>query len=134
MPLRLFTSKCTWSAALQGGRLNRKGLEALYLSLEPETAVAEFQQGSPFLPPGLLVSYVVSVIDFIGCYEHQGAGVERLLLRLASDSLACHTMYFRLLSSMHGKTPLKSGWPHFVRRYTVECVYGGVSLLRETAV
>lgn len=44
-------------AATQGGRANRKGLEALYLSLEPATAVAEFQQRSPFLPPGLLVSY-----------------------------------------------------------------------------
>ncbi|MGE8305819.1 MULTISPECIES: RES family NAD+ phosphorylase [Pseudomonas] len=48
-------------AATQGGRANRKGLEALYLSLEPATAVAEFQQGSPFLPPGLLVSYSLTL-------------------------------------------------------------------------
>lgn len=59
-------------AATQGGRVNRKGLEALYLSLEPATAVAEFQQGSSFLPPGLLVSYSISldrVADFTGGYE-----------------------------------------------------------------
>ncbi len=59
-------------AATQGGRANRKGLEALYLSLEPATAVAEFQQGSSFLPPGLLVSYSLTldrVIDFTGGYQ-----------------------------------------------------------------
>jgi len=59
-------------AATQGGRANRKGLEALYLSLEPATAVAEFQQGSPFLPPGLLVSYSLTldrVIDFTSGYQ-----------------------------------------------------------------
>lgn len=59
-------------AAIQGGRANRKGLEALYLSLEPETAVAEFQQGRPFLPPGLLVSYSLTlnrVLDFTAGYQ-----------------------------------------------------------------
>jgi RES domain-containing protein len=33
------------------------GLEALYLSLEPTTAIAEYQQTSRYLPPGTLCSY-----------------------------------------------------------------------------
>lgn len=48
-------------AALHGGRLNRVGLEALYLALETETAIKEYQQVSPLLPPGTLVSYQLSI-------------------------------------------------------------------------
>ncbi|EQD25883.1 hypothetical protein B2A_15899, partial [mine drainage metagenome] len=45
-------------AAKAGGRFNnRVGLEALYLSLDPTTAVAEFKQASAHLPPGTLCSY-----------------------------------------------------------------------------
>jgi hypothetical protein len=36
-------------AALKGGRFNREGIEALYLSLEELTALREYQQTSPFL-------------------------------------------------------------------------------------
>ena len=59
-------------AAKQGGRLNRKGLEALYLSCELPTAAAEYQQLSPLLPPGTVVSYHVSldkVVDFSAGYS-----------------------------------------------------------------
>lgn len=63
-------------AAIQGGRVNRQGLEALYLSLDTATAIAEFQQGSAFLPPGLLVSYKVTldrIVDFsAGCDDTWG--------------------------------------------------------------
>lgn len=54
-------------AARQGGRLNRAGVEALYLSFETETAIAEFQQAAALLPPATLVTYRVSldkVVDF----------------------------------------------------------------------
>ncbi len=54
-------------AATHGGRVNRPGVPALYLALEPETAVREFQQLSPLMPPGTLVSYTVRVgpvVDF----------------------------------------------------------------------
>lgn len=44
-------------AALSGGRFNRHGVPALYLSLELATAVAEYRQAAPFLPPFTLVSY-----------------------------------------------------------------------------
>ena len=58
-------------AAKHGGRLNRPGIDALYLSSEPETAIAEFRQVSPILKPGTLVSYAITlskVVDFTGGY------------------------------------------------------------------
>ena len=48
-------------AATHGGRANRPGVAALYLSLELETAIAEYRQLSPLMPPGLIVSYQVDV-------------------------------------------------------------------------
>ncbi len=54
-------------AGVHGGRLNRIGVNALYLSLEPETALAEYRQASSLLPPGLIVSYDIAVepvVDF----------------------------------------------------------------------
>ena len=48
-------------AALHGGRANRPGTLALYLALDAQTAIREYQQVSPLLPPGTLVSYTVQV-------------------------------------------------------------------------
>ena len=59
-------------AAAHGGRANRPGTPALYLALEPETAVREYQQRSPLMPPGTLVSYAVRVapvVDYRAGYE-----------------------------------------------------------------
>ncbi|MFY4698858.1 RES family NAD+ phosphorylase [Burkholderia glumae] len=59
-------------AARAGGRANRVGTPALYLALEVATAVAEYQQLSPLLPPGTLVSYRVTatpVVDFTGGFR-----------------------------------------------------------------
>ncbi|AOK56544.1 RES protein [Burkholderia stagnalis] len=59
-------------AAKFGGRANRIGTPALYLALEVATAVAEYQQLSPLLPPGTLVSYRVTaepVVDFTAGYR-----------------------------------------------------------------
>jgi RES domain-containing protein len=56
-------------AARHGGRVNRPGIEAIYLATEPETALQEYQQVSTLLPPGTLISYQLSidrVIDFTG--------------------------------------------------------------------
>ena len=58
-------------AAVNGGRFNRPGTEALYLSVEPETALAEYLQGASITPPGTLVAYSVEVdriIDFSAGY------------------------------------------------------------------
>lgn len=54
-------------AAKHGGRANRPGVAALYLALDTETAVKEYQQVSPLLPPGTLVSYQITagmIADF----------------------------------------------------------------------
>ena len=54
-------------AARAGGRFNRKGLEALYLSQDSATAIAEYQQDEVIMPPGTLAAYHVSlfkVLDF----------------------------------------------------------------------
>ena len=56
-------------AGTYGGRANRPGINALYLSLGLETALTEYQQLDALLPPGLMVSYNVSVdaiVDFRG--------------------------------------------------------------------
>lgn len=58
-------------AARFGGRANRQGINALYLSLDLETALAEFKQLDVLLPPALMVSYEVSVdpvVDFRSGY------------------------------------------------------------------
>jgi RES domain-containing protein len=59
-------------AGRHGGRVNRIGLNALYLALDIQTAVSEYQQISPLMPPGTLVSYQVTadpVVDFTGGYQ-----------------------------------------------------------------
>lgn len=62
-------------AAVAGGRANRIGVAALYLSLETETAIAEYQQVSPLLRPGTMVSYQIRanpVLDFRAGYVPEG--------------------------------------------------------------
>ncbi len=59
-------------AASQGGRLNRKGVDALYLSFEVETALAEYKQTSSLLAPGTIATYQVElsqIVDFSGGYD-----------------------------------------------------------------
>jgi RES domain-containing protein len=59
-------------AAEHGGRANRPGTPALYLALETETAIREYQQLSSLMPPGTLVSYTVRaapIVDFRAGYN-----------------------------------------------------------------
>jgi hypothetical protein len=59
-------------AGRHGGRANRIGLNALYLALDVNTAVLEYQQVSPLMPPGTLVSYRLTidpVADFTSGYQ-----------------------------------------------------------------
>ncbi|AME27026.1 MULTISPECIES: RES family NAD+ phosphorylase [Burkholderiaceae] len=59
-------------AGTHGGRANRVGLNALYLALDHDTAVREYQQLSSLMPPGTLVSYSLTatpIVDFTGGYE-----------------------------------------------------------------
>ncbi len=58
-------------AALRGGRLNRPGVNALYLSASVATAAAEYQQDEPLMPPCTMASYQAqlgSVVDFRSGY------------------------------------------------------------------
>ncbi|WP_404933698.1 RES family NAD+ phosphorylase [Nitratireductor sp. L15S-10] len=48
-------------AAIDGGRFNRPGVEALYLSRAPQTALEEYRQGASITPPGTLAAYVVTL-------------------------------------------------------------------------
>ncbi len=50
-------------AAIGGGRFNRPGVEALYLSQTPETALAEYAQGSSIAPPATLAAYPLDLAD-----------------------------------------------------------------------
>jgi RES domain-containing protein len=72
MPRWASTPTSGAGAAAHGGRANRPGVQALYLSLEADTAVSEYQQVSPLMPPGTFVSYTVSataVVDFRRGYD-----------------------------------------------------------------
>lgn len=68
-------------AAQHGGRANRPGFAAIYLALEIETAVKEYQQVSSLLPPGTLVAYQItleSAVDFRnGLPSRQGTIIAR---------------------------------------------------------
>lgn len=61
-------------AAINGGRFNRPGVEALYLSRVPTTALEEYRQGASIVPPALLVAYLVDldeVADLSAGYDPQ---------------------------------------------------------------
>lgn len=58
-------------AARFGGRFNRPGIDAVYLSRRIETAAAEYRQDDPLIPPGTLVAYRVAlsrIVDFEAGY------------------------------------------------------------------
>ncbi|WP_179117521.1 RES family NAD+ phosphorylase, partial [Burkholderia cenocepacia] len=58
-------------AALNGGRLNRPGVDAFYVSLDLQTACDEYKGICPILPPATLVEYTLDlgpVVDFSGGY------------------------------------------------------------------
>ena len=61
-------------AAARGGRFNREGVDALYLSFDAVTALHEYQQTSPFLPPCTMVSYVATLTRLVDLrHLHRGA-------------------------------------------------------------
>ncbi len=73
-------------AAVHGGRFNPQGAPALYLSLDPMTALKEAAQGFAHkFEPCVLCTYEIDcddVIDLRGEKERRGAGV-------AMDEMAC---------------------------------------------
>jgi len=60
-------------AASAGGRFNRQGTQALYLSLDELTALREYQQTSPILPPCTICSYTAALRDLVDLRQlHHG--------------------------------------------------------------
>jgi RES domain-containing protein len=52
-------------AAQNGGRFNRPGIEALYLSGDVETALAEYRQGASITSPATLVTYRIELTEAV---------------------------------------------------------------------
>lgn len=60
-PKWAFAPTSSAGAAIDGGRFNRPGVEAIYLSRAPQTALEEYRQGATITPPGTLAAYVVTL-------------------------------------------------------------------------
>jgi len=56
-------------AASDGGRFNRPGVEALYLSKAPQTALEEYRQGASITPPATLAAYNVRLGNVVDLSE-----------------------------------------------------------------
>lgn len=52
-------------AAIDGGRFNRPGVEALYLSRAPQTALEEYKQGASITPPATLAAYKITLAEVV---------------------------------------------------------------------
>ena len=50
-------------AAIDGGRFNRPGIEALYLSRSAQTALEEYKQGASITPPATLAAYKITLAE-----------------------------------------------------------------------
>ncbi|MER9681515.1 RES domain-containing protein [Mesorhizobium sp. M0115] len=50
-------------AAIDGGRFNRPGVEALYPSQAPQTALEEYKQGASISPPATLAAYKITLAE-----------------------------------------------------------------------
>ena len=62
VPVFAGTPRSGMGAARQGGRFNRPGQEALYLSSDSATALDEYQQDNPWLPPGVICTFFVDAL------------------------------------------------------------------------
>lgn len=56
-------------AAIDGGRFNRPGVEAPYLSRAPQTALEEYRQGASITPPATLAAYKVTLTEVVDLSE-----------------------------------------------------------------
>ncbi|MCD9026646.1 RES family NAD+ phosphorylase [Luteimonas sp. BDR2-5] len=71
-PSWAFQPRSGAGAAAKGGRFNRPGTHAVYLSAAPDTAVAEYGQAERLFSPGTVASYRVTlarIVDFSGGYS-----------------------------------------------------------------
>jgi RES domain-containing protein len=73
-PMHARTPLSGTGAARRGGRFNRPSQEALYLALDEATALAEYKQDNPWLPPGTICTFFVHglrVADFRDGFDPQ---------------------------------------------------------------
>jgi RES domain-containing protein len=73
-------------AAIHGGRFNPKGTPALYLGLDPMTAIKEAAQGfARKFEPMVLCTYEIDCEDVVDCRTEEG----RMAAALALEDVAC---------------------------------------------
>jgi RES domain-containing protein len=85
-------------AAMDGGRFNRPGVEALYLSRAPQTALDEYRQGASITPPATLAAYLVTLDDVVDL----SAGFDPALWPPGWAQWDCN---WRKINRIEGKTP-----------------------------
>jgi RES domain-containing protein len=102
---RAHNPKWSWSplsgegARLHGGRFNAKGVAALYLSLDWQTAIIEASQGFAYrIPPLTIVSYEVDCDDIVDLTSAE----ERARHRVSEKAMACA---WRLLADTRAPVP-----------------------------
>ena len=97
-PRWAYLPKSGAGAAIDGGRFNRPGLEALYLSRAPQTALDEYRQGASITPPATLVAYKITletVADLSSGYVPD----------IWKDDWAQWDCAWRKIARIEGKTP-----------------------------
>ena len=79
-----------------GGRFNRKGVNALYLSLSPLTAIKEIQPPQRPLQPIVLCAYEVDVTPILDCAD----GRQRNETGIAEQDLTCPNWEMEMSSGL----------------------------------
>ena len=88
-------------ARLYGGRFNKRGQEALYLSLTYEGAYHEAAGGGTMPSPMTLVSYLLDVEPLLDTFDEEAASLYDLL----QDQLGGHYNHQRYHESFKNLTP-----------------------------
>ena len=83
-------------ARRRGGRFNRKGLNALYLSLSPVTALKEVQPPKQPLQPIVLCAYEIDVAPILDCTDER----QRDEMGIADKDLTCPNWEMEMYSGL----------------------------------
>lgn len=86
-------------AATDRGRFNRPGMEALYLSRAPQTALEEYRQGASITSPATLAAYTVQLDPIVDLSE----GFDPLVWDSKWAGWDCH---WRKIARIDLKTPV----------------------------
>ncbi len=79
-----------------GGRFNRKGVNALYLSLSPLTAIKEVQPPKRPLQPIVLCAYEVDVVPVLDCADER----KRSEMGITEQDLTCPNWELEMYSGL----------------------------------